>query len=88
MRTTVDLDADLLERLRVEAARRRVPFKTLLNAVIRSGLASNAARRVATHDVPTFAVGDVHDGIDLDKALRLADELESTELRYELERRK
>jgi hypothetical protein len=88
MRTTVDLDADLLERLRIEATRRRIPFKTLLNSVIRSGLASNAARRVATYDVPTFAMGAVRDGLDLDKALRLADELEATELRYELERRK
>lgn len=32
MRTTIDLDPDLLERLRVEAARRRLPFKELLNA--------------------------------------------------------
>ena len=88
MRTTIDLDLDLLERLRVEAAKRRVPFKTLLNAVIRSGLSTGTGRRIATYDVPTFPMGAVRDDIDLDKALRIADEIEAAEVRHELERRK
>jgi plasmid stability protein len=88
VRTTVDLDTDLLERLRVEAARRRISFKDLLNSVIRSGLASGGGRRPATYTMPSFSMGAVREGIDLDKALRVADELEATEVRMELDRRK
>lgn len=88
MRTTVNLDSDLLEKLRVEAARRRVSFKDLLNSVIRSGLAAGGARRATTYTLPSFSMGAVREGIDLDKALRVADELEAEEVRMELERRK
>ncbi|MGQ0647966.1 MAG: hypothetical protein ACT4P7_10370 [Gemmatimonadaceae bacterium] len=88
MRTTVDLDPDLLERLRLEAARRRVSFKELLNAVIRGGLAVTAPRRQAPYTLPSVRMGAVREGIDLDKALRIADEIESHEVIQEVTRLK
>lgn len=88
MRTTVDLDPDLLERLRVEAARRGTSFKQLLNAAIRNGLAAPETRRPKTYAVPTFRLGRVREGVDLDKALAVADGLEASEVTGKLVRRK
>jgi hypothetical protein len=88
MRTTVDLDPDLLERLRMESARRRTSFKQLLNAAIRSGLAAPEIRRPRPYSMPSFRLGRVREGVNLDKALDLADRLEAGEIAGKLERRK
>jgi hypothetical protein len=88
MRTTVDLDADVLDRLRREASKRRVPFKHLLNATLRAGLARPAATAPKPYVLPTHNFGAVREGIDLDKALRLADALEDEEIIAKLARRK
>ena len=88
MRTTVDLDPDLLDRLRREATKRRVPFKQLLNAAIRSGLTTPATRRAQPYSLPVSGMGAVREGTNLDKALSLADALEAREIARELERRK
>ena len=88
MRTTVDLDADLLERLRVESARRRTSFKQLLNMAIRNGLAAPETRRSRPYALPKFHLGRVREGVNLDKALDLADRLEAAEIAGKLARRK
>jgi hypothetical protein len=88
MRTTVDLDADLLERLRVESARRRTSFKQLLNMAIRNGLAAPETRRARPYAMPKFHLGRVREGVNLDRALDLADRLETAEIAGKLERRK
>lgn len=58
MRTTVDIDTDLLERLRREALGRRVSFKDLLNRLLRDGLERRAARH-ASYRCPTFSLGTI-----------------------------
>lgn len=88
MRTTVDLDSDLLERLRVESARRRLSFKELLNAAIRTGLAAPETRRPRPYTLPTFRLGAVREGVNLDKGLAVADALEAAEIAGKLTRRK
>ncbi len=88
MRTTVDLDPDLLERLRLLAAKRRVPFKHVLNEAIRNALATRQARPSAPYVMPSFGMGAVREGLNLDKALSIADALESAEVAAKLERRK
>lgn len=88
MRTTVDLDPDLLERLRVESAKRRVSFKQLLNSAIRHGLATRPAAAARAYHTPVHRFGVVREGLDLDKALGIADALEDAEVVAELERRK
>jgi len=87
VRTTIDLDRSLLDRLRREALRRHVPFKTLLNKLLREGL---AARPVApsAYRGPVFAMGNPEPALDLTKALGLAATLEDDEVVRELERRK
>lgn len=88
MRTTVDVDPDLLERLRVDAARRRMSFKDLLNAVIRAGLGAPAVQRPPPYRPPVFHMGQVREGVDIDRALAAADALEDREVRDELSRRR
>ena len=85
MRTTVDIEALLLKRLRAEAHRRGIPFKELLQGLIRRGLDERPMRRGA-YRVPSFAMGKP--AVSLDKALGLAANLEDAEVARELERRK
>ena len=88
MRTTVDLDPDLLERLRVESARRRVSFKDLLNRAIRAGLSSPDHRRPKPYALPVAKMGRVREGVDLDAALHVAERLEAAEVARKIDRRK
>ena len=84
MRTTVDIERRLLERLRDAAHRERVSFKAFLNHTLRRGLeseASDAARYVC----PTFSMGAPLRPID--KALAVADALEDEEMTRKLAQR-
>lgn len=57
LRTTVVLDADVLERVRDRAREDNMPFRTKLNDLLRDGL----ARRANKHRVPfvqkTYSLG-------------------------------
>ncbi len=86
MRTTIDLDADLLQRLRREAERARVPFKQILNATLRAGLAKSVTRPPAPYVLPSFSLGVPR--MNLDKAMAIAAELEDDEVARELELRR
>jgi hypothetical protein len=87
MRTTIDIDSHLLKRLRDEAHRRNVPFKDLLTSVIRRGLEEKPAAR-GRYRLPTHSLGQVREGINLDKALQLADDLADEETAGKVRRRK
>ncbi len=86
MRTTLTLDPDVADRLRRLARDRGLPFKQVVNAVLRRGLADDAGGsepfRVAPRDMRLRA------GTDLDQALELAAQLEDEETLRKLERRK
>ena len=71
MRTTIDLDPTLLDRLRHEAVSRGVPFKHLLNRLLHDGLEPGTKPKTAQYRCPTFAMGEPA-GAALDKALALA----------------
>lgn len=86
MRTTVTLDEDVAAALRALAAERGLSFKEALNAAVRAGL-SGSRKRSTPYQVPTRPLG-LRPGVDLDKALRLAGELEDDELVRKLELRK
>lgn len=86
MRTTVTLDPDVAEQLRSLAQRRGLSFKAALNDTIRAGLA--AARGGARpYTLPARPMG-LRQGIDLTKALQLAESLEDAETVRKLELRK
>ena len=74
MRTTVDIETSLLERLRDEAHHRGMSFNEMLSVVIHRGLERQPTPR-GRFRTPTFAMGDARPGVDLRKALRIADTL-------------
>lgn len=85
MRTTVDIDQNLLDRLRDEAHAAGMPFRTVLNRTIRRGLDAPATE-AAAYVCPTFSMGTPHRA--LDKALALADALEGEEIARKLSQRR
>ena len=85
MRTTITLDDDLVARLRQIAHEQGIPFKDVLNGVLRRGLEARAAARRFTIRPARLRL---RPGIDLEKALRLAVELEDAETIRKLELRK
>lgn len=72
------LDPDVEAKLRTAMRERGVSFKVALNEAVRSGLDGPppAARR---YRMPTASLG-ARPGVDLDKALTLAGELEDAEV--------
>jgi hypothetical protein len=83
MRTTVTLDPDTDAIVRGLMRERKLGFKQALNAAIRAGSPPTKRRAFRT---PTFEMGQ--SAIPLDKALRLAGELEDEELVRKLAVRK
>ena len=86
MRTTVTLDEDVASKLRQVARERGVSFKAALNGAIRAGLSagSSPARSFRVKALPL----GIRPGVDLDKALSLATEIEDAEIVRKLELRK
>ena len=80
MRTTIDLDDALLQRLRDTAHREGVPFKALLHRVILRGLELPQPEPQVTYRTPSLSMGQVREGIDLVKARWIADDLEDEEI--------
>ena len=81
MRTTVTLDSDTEQIVRQHMTERRVSFKQALNDLVREGRASAEGPR----QFKTTARSMGRSKVDLDKALRLAGELEDSELAQRLE---
>jgi hypothetical protein len=86
VRTTVTLDEDVAAALQALAAERGLSFKQALNDAVRAGLAGSG-KRSKPYRLPTRRLG-LRPGVDLDKALRLAGELEDDEVVRKLELRK
>lgn len=85
MRTTVDIDPALLERLRDEAHGEGISFRSMLNRTIRRGLDASV-QRPEPYVCPTFSMGEPLR--PLDKALALADALAAEEIGRKLSQRK
>lgn len=85
MRTTVTLDPDVAAKLKQTARERGISFKEALNASVRRGLGERASGR--PYRVATRRLG-VRPGLDLDRALALAGQLEDAEIVRKLALRK
>ena len=81
MRTTVTLDSDTEQIVRQRMTERRVSFKQALNDLVREG--RGAAEGPRPFKTAAKSMGRANG--DLDKALRLADELEDGELARKLQ---
>lgn len=88
MRTTIDLDDSLLQRLKDDAHRQGIAFRTLLHRVIQRGLESTEAPSEAPYTVPAVSLGQVREGVNLVKALQLASTLDDEEIVRKLSERR
>lgn len=88
MRTTIDIDAALLRRLRSEALKRGLSFKDAVAGALRRGLDEGAAPSRRRYSTPSYAMGSLVQPLDLDKALAIAAGLEDEEVGRKLAMRK
>ena len=88
MRTTLTIDDQLAISLKDAAHRSGRPFKQLVNEALRKGLHALDHPEVHLYRLSTASLGNVRPGIDLDKALSLADGLEDAAIATKLELRK
>jgi hypothetical protein len=86
MRTTVTLDEDVAAKLKQTARDRGVSFKVALNDAVRAGL-RGTEKPAQPYRIEARPMG-VRPGINLDKALRLAGELEDEEILRKMALRK
>jgi len=87
MRTTLNIDDDLVRQLKREAHKSHTPLRRLVNTALRKGMTELQPRRPKTpYACPVFPMGEPK--INLDKALSLAASLEDVEVLRELELRK
>lgn len=86
MRTTITLDPDVAARLRSLARERGITFKAAVNSVLRRGL-SEGEESARPFRLETRSLG-LRPGVDLDRALALAAQLEDEETIRKLELRK
>jgi len=86
VRTTVTLDPDVAAALRQVMRQRGVSFKQALNEAVRAGLAERSPRP-RRYRLPSRRLG-LRPGVDLDRALSLAGDMEDAELVRKLELRK
>lgn len=89
MRTTLTIDDRLAKTLKALAHRSGKPFKQVVNETLQAGLAAaEAPVKARPYRVKPVSLGGVLPGIDLTKALRLADAMEDDEIARKLELRK
>ena len=88
MRTTVTLDPDVATELTRRARRSGKPFRDVLNDAVRRGLRAQDAPPEKPYRLRPVSLGGVMPGMDLDRALRLADALEDEAVARKLELRK
>lgn len=89
MRTTLTIDDQLAELLKEAAYRSGKSFKQVVNDTLRAGLdKQDTPPKVKPYRVKAVSLGGVRPGIDLDKALQLADALEDAEILRKLRLRK
>lgn len=88
MRTTLTIDDAIAEALKDLAHRSKKPFKEVVNETLRAGLTARRAPKPKAYRMKPASLGGVLPGINLDKALALADALEDQEIAAKIERRK
>jgi hypothetical protein len=88
MRTTLTIEDGIARALKELAHRSGKPFKQVVNETLRAGLGATGARRSKPYRVRPAALGGLLPGINLDKALALADAIEDQELMAKMQLRK
>ena len=81
MRTTLTIEDSLAKELKEAAHKSGKSFKEVVNEALRAGLrAKKNSSKAKPYRVKSCSMGGPNRGINLDKALRLADEIENEEI--------
>lgn len=89
MRTTLNLDEDLVFVLKKAARRGGQSFTAVVNETLRAGLTNRGGQtRPRRYRIEPASLGGARAELDLDRALRLADELEERAIAQKLALRK
>lgn len=88
MRTTLTLDPDVAADLKRRVRRSGKPFRQILNDAVRAGLRAQDAPPPRPYRLKPVSMGGPLPGINLDKALALAADLEDEEIVRKLALRK
>lgn len=88
MRTTLTIEERIARDLKEIAHRSGKPFKAVVNETLAAGLAAARERKSRRYRLRAVSMGSVRPGVDLDKALAIADALEDEELLRKTEQRK
>lgn len=88
MRTTLTLNDALANNLKKLAHESGKPFKQVVNEVLLAGLAQQQRPTAKPYRMTSVSMGTPYAGINLDKSLRLADELEDMAILVKMELRK
>jgi hypothetical protein len=88
MRTTLTLDDQLARELKEVAHKTGKSFKEVVNETLHNGLRPKRAPVPKPYRLETVSLGGVRPGINLDKALSIADAIEDEEIARKLEMRK
>jgi len=88
MKTTLTIEDDLMQALREKAHKTGSPFKEVVNKAIRAGLENvDKPRQIKPYKCRVYSLG-YPPRADVDRALSLADSLESDEIACKLSLRK
>ena len=88
MRTTLTIEDAIAKALKDLAHRSNRPLKEVVNETLRAGLSARQAPQAKRYRVKPAPLGGAVPGINLDKALALAEALEDQEIAAKIERRK
>ena len=88
MRTTLTIDERLVRDLKEIAHRSGKPLKQVVNETLHAGLSARKLPRARRYRLKPASLGQPLPGIDLNKALQLADGLEDVEIARKIELRK
>ncbi len=89
MRTTLTIDDEIAGRLKEIAYRTGKSFKSVVNDSLRAGISRRPdSPAPKSYRVNPVAMGEVVGPYNLDKALLLADRIESEEIARKLQQRK
>ncbi|MDR3555987.1 MAG: DUF2191 domain-containing protein [Syntrophobacteraceae bacterium] len=88
MRTTLTIDDEILDSLRDLAHRSGRPLKQVVNDALRKGVCALQNPEAKPYRLSPASLGAVRPDINLEKPLRLADELEDAAIAMKLELRK
>ena len=89
MRTTLTIDDNLAAELKLTAHKDGKTFKQVVNEVLRAGLQKLENPQPSNFKLQPTSLGKLLlSGVDLNKSLHLADELENEAILQKLEQRK